>query len=128
MSRDRGSATIAMTALVASIALLAVAVTAIAVLYAARAKAHNAADAAALGAAVATFPAAADDTPLEVARLMAASNGAVLTACDCPVDAHLAPRTVQVTVAVDTRVPIFGQVVVRGHARAEFDPALWLGP
>lgn len=127
MRTERGSMTVAMAGVVATIILAGVAVTAIASLYAARNQAEIAADAAALAAAVATYPGAAGAAPVTSAREITARNRARLTRCDCPVDGRLIPRTVLVVVAVDTRVPVFGAVVVRASARAEFDPAEWLG-
>ncbi len=118
---------IAMTALVAIVATLTMAVAAVGLLFGARAQATNAADAAALAAAVATFPPAASNSPPIAARRMAEANGAVLLACECPSDSTLSPRTVTVTAGVEAEVPLFGQLMVRVSSRAEFDPLLWLG-
>lgn len=120
--------TVAMTGVVATVFLAAVAVAALASLYAAKTQAETAADAAALAAAVDTYPAAGTGDPATSARGVAVRNGARLTRCDCVVDGRLAPRTVLVVVAVDTSVPVFGDVSVRAAARAEFDPGEWLGP
>lgn len=128
MIEDRGSATVAMLGMMATVIICSVAVAALGALYAAKAQAENAADAAALAAAVATYPGASSDSPVPSARDIAARNGARLVTCQCIVDGRLAPRTVQVAVAVEANVPIFGAVEVRSSARAEFDPGRWLGP
>lgn len=128
MRSERGSAAVAMTGVVTTVAVLSVAVAALGMLYAARAQAANAADAAALAAAVATYPAAATSGPEIAARSAAAANGSAVLACACPTDASLSPRTVQVIAAVRVDVPIFGEVTVSAVSRAEFDPARWLGP
>jgi hypothetical protein len=117
-----------MTALVAVIAVSAIAVAALASLYAARALAQTAADAGALAAAVATYPPAGDGDPRTVARAVVEANGAVLIGCKCARDDRLRARVVEVVAAVQTRVPVFGSLTVRGSSRAEFDPARWLHP
>ena len=89
--------------------------------------AANAADAAALGAATATFPPASGGSPVAVARDLANRNGAHLVACDCGVNATLSARVASVVVAVEVDLPVFGSVTVTRTARAEFDPRLWLG-
>lgn len=118
---------VAMSAVLALVAVLSVAVAAVGTLYAARAQATNAADAAALAAAVATYPAAAEADPQTAARAVAGANRAALLACLCPIDTSLSPRTVEVTTAIEADVPIFGSVTVRAISRAEFDPVRWLG-
>lgn len=118
---------VAMSGATAIVAVLGVAVAAIGMLYAARALVTNAADAAALAAAVSTYPPAAASDPVTAARHAAELNDAVVVDCRCARDTSLAVRTVQVTVAVEVEVPIFGAVTVRGMSRAEFDPVRWLG-
>lgn len=128
MTRERGSMTVAMTGVVATIMVTGVAIAAVGALYAARTQAETAADAAALAAAVATYPgAAAGRTPVASAREITAINGATLIRCDCVSDMSLASRVVEVSVSVDASVPVFGKVVVRASSRAEFDPGAWLG-
>lgn len=127
MTGDRGSATIGILMVVAWVAVALIGVGAVAVLYGARVEAANAADAAALAAAVATYPPAGGGDPEGEARRLAGENGASLVGCDCPVDGGLRARVVTVMVATEVSVPFFGELTVRAGARAEFDPLLWLG-
>lgn len=117
----------AMVGMVALVAVLSVAVASVGMLYSARAQATTAADAAALAAAVATYPPAGASDPLETARAVAEANGAVVLGCRCALDPGLAARIVEVLAGVDVEVPVFGSVRVRAVSRAEFDPILWLG-
>ena len=117
----------AMFAATALLAALLVATAALAMAVAARTQATNAADAAALAAAVSTYPAAASTAPGEAATRMATAHGGRLIACACGIDRSLRARTVEVVVAIDVTVPIFGELETRGTARAEFDPLRWLG-
>ncbi len=123
----RGSISVLGAAVAALLALLALATADAGRLLAASARADTAADAAALAAAPATFPPLGRPAPAAEARRMAASNGARLVGCDCPVTAGWRPRTVEVTVVVTVTSPFFGPVEVPGRARAEFDPVSWLG-
>lgn len=125
--RDRGSMTVAMTGALTVLALAAVAVTSLASLYGARAQAQVAADAAALAAAVSTYPPASSRPPLDAAREIAERNGAEVTGCRCARDRSLSARTVEVVTHVDVEVPVFGSRTVRATGRAEFDPSRWLG-
>lgn len=118
---------VAMGGATAIAALLGVAVAAIGMLYAARAQATNAADAAALAAAVSSYPLASPTDPVTAARHAAELNDAVLVSCRCARDASLAVRTVEVATAMEIEVPVFGSVTVQGVSRAEFDPLRWLG-
>lgn len=118
---------VAMSGVTAIVALLGVGVVAVGMLYAARTQATNAADAAALAAAVATYPPASDSDPLRAARLAAELNEAGLVSCHCPRDSSLATRTVEVVTAIEVDVPVFDVVTVRSTSRAEFDPMRWLG-
>ncbi|HUG31335.1 MAG TPA: histidine kinase [Acidimicrobiia bacterium] len=127
MTRDDGAMAIAITALIAIVAVLTTAIAAMGVLYGARAQATNAADAGALAAAVATYPPAAQTSPLAAARAVAGENGAVVTSCRCPIDTGMRTRVVEVRTAVAVEVPVFGAITVRSASRAEFDPRLWLG-
>jgi len=127
MSVDRGSMAVALSGVTAVVALLGVAVAAIGMLYGARAQATNAADAAALAAAVATYPPASSVDPVTAARQAAMANGVVLVSCRCPRDTSLAIRTVEVVAVVEVEVPVFGRVTVSSASRAEFDPMRWLG-
>lgn len=119
--------TLAMSAAVALIAAASVAVASLGALYAARAQGQNAADAAALAAAVATYPPAASASPQQAAGLAAGENRARVVSCACPTNPHLAPRVVEVVVGVEVEVPIFGEWLVHASSRAEFDPRRWLG-
>lgn len=118
---------VAMSGVTAILALLGVAVASVGMLYAARAQATNAADAAALAAAVATYPPASNTDPVRAAREAAQLNEAILVSCQCPRDSSLAARTVEVVAAIEVDVPIFDVVTVRSVSRAEFDPLRWLG-
>jgi hypothetical protein len=127
MSNERGAMSALLLAIGAVVALVAGATAAVGVLLAEREHAATAAEAAALAAAVATYPPAWSADPDEVAAEYAARNGAHLISCGCPVDASLRARTVVVTVGLVADVPIFGEVLVGRTARAEFDPIDWLG-
>lgn len=125
---ERGSVFPAVAGVVAVVATLTLATTSLGVIYAARETAANGADAAALAAAVATYPPAAGATgPEAAARAAAAANGALLMGCDCSVDLRLRPRVATVTTSVEVEVPLLGSVPVRARSRAEFDPLRWLG-
>jgi len=119
--------TVAMIAVVATVAILTVAVAAIGAAYGAKTSAETAADAAALAAAVGTYPPAARQGPVVAARHLATSNGALLKGCVCPIDNSLRARVVEVIVTVPVTLPIFGERSIEARARAEFDPAKWLG-
>ena len=127
MIGDRGGASILVIGWVAVVAMIGVGTAAVGTLVSAREQAHTAAEAAALAAAVATYPPAGSGVPLAQATEYAGRNGSRVVACSCPVDATLSARTVTVTTAIDIEVPIFGAVTVRAAASSEFDPALWLG-
>lgn len=127
MNRDTGGSAILMMALSALVALVGLAAASIGVLLAERERAIAGAEAAALAAAVATYPAAAGAAPLDVAHEMVASNGLTLVTCRCPVDVGLDARVVTVTASTEVVLPILGPVVVTGAANAEFDPRAWLG-
>jgi hypothetical protein len=89
--------------------------------------ASNAADAAALAAAPVTFrPFGATAGPREEAARFAASNGARLLSCTCPVDRSWDPRTVEVVVSRSIEFPVVGAVTVRASSRATFEPLLLL--
>lgn len=124
---DGGSMAVAISGVVAIVAVLGVAVASIGLLYAARTQADTAADAAALAAAAATYPAVGWPAPVVAGRDIAERNGAVLLGCRCPRDPSLNRRTVEVVVGVGVEVPIFGAHTVRSVSRAEFDPLAWLG-
>ena len=127
MNAEKGSAVVAMAGALAIIAVLSVAVAGLGTLYAARAKAQVAADAASLAAAVATYPPASERLPRASANDVARRNGAVILGCRCPRNESLSVRTVEVVTGVTVDVPVFGRLTVRGSSRAEFDPLLWLG-
>ena len=127
MTGERGAGTILMLGLCALIAAIGVGTTALGVLFDAREKAATAAEAAALAAAVATYPPAGAEAPDDLAAEYAARNGARMVSCWCPVDPTLRSRVVAVTVALSADVPMFGEVLVGKTARAEFEPRAWLG-
>lgn len=127
MSRERGSVTPVVLAAVALVALVGVGTTSVGSLLAAREQANSAAEAAALAAAVATYPPAGASDPWREAAEFAARNSAVLYACQCKVDGGLGDRTVTVTAFVAHSVPLFGELRVFAMARAEFSPRDWLG-
>lgn len=128
MTDENGAATLLMFAVVGLLATLAVATAGLAGIFAARGQANTSADAAALAAAVATYPPAAGGSlPVSAARRAAQHNGAQLASCSCPIDGSLHPRTVTVVAAVTVTVPLFGDLEIKGAARAEFDPRRWLG-
>lgn len=124
---ERGSVTVVMMAVTALLVLFLVATASLGGLYAVRSKAASAADAAALAAAVATYPGTGRGSPESEARRIADSNGAALVDCRCPVNSELERRTVTVLVVIEVEVPIFGRVRIGGESRAEFDPMGWLG-
>ena len=127
MRSDRGGLTIFVIGWVAVIAVIGVAATSVGSLLAAREQAYTAADAAALAAAVATYPPAGPGSPVALAAEYAARNESRLVSCRCHIDLSIRRRTVTVTTVRDVQVPIFGLVTVRASARSEFDPGLWLG-
>jgi secretion/DNA translocation related TadE-like protein len=127
IAADRGSATVIAALLMAMVMAALVGLGSITVLYGVRAGANNAADAAALAAAVATYPPAGAGDPRAEAARYASANGAVLVSCDCGVDSSLDVRSATVIVAREVTVPIFGSLKVRAGATGEFDPVAWLG-
>ncbi|HEU4895292.1 MAG TPA: pilus assembly protein TadG-related protein [Acidimicrobiia bacterium] len=127
MNSEEGTMTMAMSGAIVIVAFLAVAVVGIGTLYAARAQATNAADAAALAAAVGTYPPASDLGPLAAAIRAARANGAEVAECLCAVNPGLVARTVEVVTSIEVDIPIFGPITVRSAGRAEFDPQRWLG-
>ena len=128
MRADHGSMAVAMSSAVALIAIASVAVAGLGALYSARVQAQNAADAAALAAAVATYPPASSVSPERAAGIVAGENEARVLACACPRSASLSSRVVEVVVGVQAKVPVFGEWLVRAASRAEFDPMRWLRP
>jgi secretion/DNA translocation related TadE-like protein len=124
---DRGSATLVVALLVAMVMVALVGLGSLTVLYGVRAEANNAADAAALAAAVATYPPAGAGDPRSEAARYAGANGAVVVSCDCPIDFGLETRSATVIVEKKVTVPFFGALGVRAGATGEFDPVAWLG-
>ncbi|MGH8958768.1 MAG: Rv3654c family TadE-like protein [Acidimicrobiia bacterium] len=120
--RERGSATILALALVLVVIVTGLALLAAVQLVTARARAITAADAAALAAAPATFPALGEAAPTQVAADFAESNGARLLRCRCAMVESFDPRQVEVEVVVATRIAIVGEVEVRAVSRAEYVP------
>ncbi len=101
--------------------------TSMGLLLAGKETAATAAEAAALAAAVGTYPGTERGSPSAEATRVTQANGARLESCLCPVDGSLRPRVVTVRTSVTVRVPLFGALRVWGAARAEFDPVAWLG-
>lgn len=124
---DRGAATVVAALLVALVMAAVVGLGSLTVLYGVRAEANNAADAAALAAAVATYPPAGAGDPRAEAARYAGVNGAELVSCDCLVDSGLDVRSATVIVEKEVTVPFFGTLEVRAGATGEFDPVSWLG-
>lgn len=117
-----------MAGLIGVIVAVSVAVAGLGLAYSARAQAQAASDAAALAAAVGTYPPAATDSPLERARRAAIANGARVVSCSsCRVDSSMRPRVVTVAAVVSIDAPVFGRLDVEASSRAEFDPRRWLG-
>ena len=109
--------------------VLTVGLAAVGALLRAGVEASTAADAAALAAAPVTFlPFGAEGSPADEAVRFARLNGARVVSCDCRVDRSWEPRTVEVR--TERRVGIWprGIFAVEGVGRAEFVPALLLGP
>jgi hypothetical protein len=127
MIRDRGGIAIVVMTVAALGAVAMIAVGSITALYGARIHASTAADAAALAAAVGTYPPAGAGDPVKEARHLALVNGAVLKECDCALDYSMDARVVTVIVEMKVPVPLFGVMPISAGARAEFDPSLWLG-
>lgn len=127
MRIDTGSSMVLMAGLVSVIAAVSVAVAGLGLAYSARAQAQTASDAAALAAAVGTYPPASTGAPLQRARQAAVANGARVVSCSCPVDSSMRPRAVTVVAVVSIEAPVFGHLDVEATSRAEFDPRRWLG-
>ena len=126
MRRDRGVSSVALVAVVAAVIFLGTATASVAVLVAAKSRANAGADAAALAAAPLTFPPLGGGrSPVAEASRLARANTARLVRCRCPVDPSWLARTVDVEVGVAVSVPLFGEMVVRSIASAEFDPMAW---
>lgn len=90
---------------------------------AARLQAAAAADAAALASAPVTFSGFGDPTtPVSVAAQIAAANGGRLVECRCPVDRSWRSRRVDVVVALEVSLILFGIQEVQASSAAEFDP------
>jgi len=124
---ESGSATVVAALLVALVMAALVGLGSLTVLYGVRAEVNNAADAAALAAAVATYPPAGAGDPRTEAARYAVANGAAVVSCDCPVDPGLDVRSATVIVQKKVTVPFFGTLEVRAGATGEFDPVAWLG-
>lgn len=127
MSQDRGSSTLLAASLVGLTLVLALGLTAVVVVINGRAVAAAAADAAALGAAPATFAPLELGVPEIVAARLAHENGAELVSCSCRTDPTWATRSVLVEVAVEVAIPILGPTAVRAVSRAEFVPVALTG-
>ena len=127
MKSETGSSMVLMAGLVGLTVAVSLAVVGLGLAYSARAQAQTASDAAALAAAVGTYPPAGIGNPLDRARRVAAVNGARVLSCSCPVDASMRPRVATVMTAVAVDAPVFGRLQVVATSRAEFDPRRWLG-
>lgn len=128
MKRESGSATLVAASLVALALVLAVALVAVVVVINGRIAATTAADAAALGAAPATFSPLGLGSPTLIAERLAVENGAVLVSCSCRADPSWSTRSVVVEVAVEVVVPVIGPTPVRAVSRAEFVPVALIDP
>jgi secretion/DNA translocation related TadE-like protein len=118
---DDGFAAVLLVVLLALAGLLCLATADAANVLVTRSRAQNAADAAALAAAVAQWPfVARGEAPDEAAARTAERNGARLESCDCEIRASYA----RVTVSIRTRVRMLGVAPSRVVAKAEatFEP------
>ena len=120
---ERGAGSVLAIAAITLVTFVGLVVVASAQIVVARSWAMAAADAAALAAAPMTFPPVAGScSPEQEALTLAAANGARLLSCHCARLATLAPRQVEVTVAVPVDLPILGRrwisAVQRGRVRA----------
>lgn len=123
---ERGSAIIGL-ALCGLILVLGLGVGLVGAGVASYAAASNAADAAALAAAPVTFREfGAQRGPSGEAARFAASNGATLVRCICPIDPSWNPRTVEVVVVRRLALPILGSLRIMARSRATFEPAALL--
>jgi secretion/DNA translocation related TadE-like protein len=121
MRRERGSASVLLVGLLPIMLIIAVAVIEAAGLVGSRIQAQTAADAAALAAAAATFPAKGEDPQSQAVRF-AEANGTELVSCRCPMNPSFEPRVVTVIVTMAHHTRFFGEVVLRAGASAEFHP------
>ena len=87
----------------------------------------TAADAAALAAAPATFPALELGDPRVVAGQAALQNGARLIECVCATDESFDARTALVRVEVGVEVPVVGLWTIEATSAARFEPAVLVG-
>lgn len=122
MRSEEGSISIIGAAVLVLVLALGIGLSVVAVVVNARAMASTAADAAALGAAPATFPALGLGSPETVAAEMAARNGAALVSCSCRSDSSWATRSVLVGVSVEMELPVIGVIEIGAVSRAEFEP------
>jgi len=116
---EHGSVTILAIAWVSLLVLVAAGMVGVGRLVAAQTQATVAADAAALAAAPLTF---LEGGAAAEAALFAGANGSRLVRCSCRDDPSFAPRVVTVEVATEVELPVFGALVVRARAAAEFAP------
>ena len=127
MTQERGSVSVLGLVIVAAGLVFAVAIIGGGQLLTARARAVNAADAAALAAAPVTFRSfGATGTPLDEGRLFAEANGAQLARCTCPANTTYADRTVLIEVSVAIDVLGWRQAIVSATSAAEFRPVVLL--
>lgn len=124
---EHGSATILAAMVIGLVLAAVIGLGSLTILYGAKTEASTAADAAALAAAVATYPPAGAGTPGAEASRYATANGAVVVSCVCAVNPSFATRTVTVIVEKQVSVPFFGTLGVKAGATGEFDPLAWLG-
>ncbi len=118
--RQDGFASVLLVVLLALAALLCLATADAANVLVTRARAQNAADAAALAAAVAEWPfVARHESPDDAAARVAEANGATVDACDC----QLRNTYARVTVSMRTRIRMLGVAPSRvtATAQATFD-------
>jgi secretion/DNA translocation related TadE-like protein len=121
--RDDGSGSVLAVATMAVVIVAALALVAATQIVSGRARAVTAADAAALAAAVYTFPPAGGNvSPARAAAMMAQANAARVSACRCSLDSSLQARTVEVAVETRVRVVLLGEVSLVAISRAEYVP------
>lgn len=120
---ERGGGTVLAVAVMAVVIVTSLALVAATQIVVGRARAVTAADAAALAAAVHTYPPSGEGiTPSQAAIRMARSNGARLTLCSCRIDSSYQSRGVEVRVETRVDVVLIGPVMVSAASRAEYVP------
>jgi secretion/DNA translocation related TadE-like protein len=120
---DRGSVSVLILGIVGVVVVLGLMLGTAGQYLNAQSRAQAAADAAALAAAPVTFRSfGSEGSPAAEAARFAASNGAQLVRCICPIDRSWAARIVEVEVGREINLIGLGRREVRAKAAAEFVP------